>query len=130
MFFTWIANLLGGGIVNSILQAYQSKLAADNSEQATRAKLASDVAALEVQKASFNRDVLISEQGHWFTAIIRPLFAVPFVIYLWKLVIWDKVLGWGVTDGLSSDLTSIEHTVIAAYFGYEGLTTAMRIWKR
>lgn len=62
------------------------------------------------------KDILLAEQGHWSTRMIRPLFAIPFVIYINKLVLWDKVLGWGVTDPLGSDLTQIMLLIIAAYF--------------
>jgi hypothetical protein len=60
--------------------------------------------------------VLIAEQGHWATRLIRPAFAFPFVVYINKLVLWDKVLGLGATDALGSDLTQIMTVIIAAYF--------------
>jgi len=34
------------------------------------------------------------------TAIIRPLLALPVVIFMWKVIVWDKVLGLGSTDAL------------------------------
>lgn len=60
--------------------------------------------------------ILLAEQGHWSTRLIRPAFAFPFVIYINKLVLWDKVLGWGRTDPLGADLTQIMLLIIAAYF--------------
>ena len=30
--------------------------------------------------------------------MIRPLLALPVIIYLWKVIVWDKVLAWGTTD--------------------------------
>ena len=62
------------------------------------------------------QQLLIAEQGHWLTRMVRPAFAFPFVIYINKLVLWDKVLGWGTTDPLGSDLTQIMLLIIAAYF--------------
>jgi hypothetical protein len=47
---------------------------------------------------------------------VRPGFALPFVIYNGKLVLWDKVLHWGVTDPLSAELLSLEKTVVQFYF--------------
>jgi hypothetical protein len=38
------------------------------------------------------RDVLIAEAGSRINAMIRAGFALPFVIYNAKLVLWDKVL--------------------------------------
>jgi hypothetical protein len=37
-------------------------------------------------------------------ALTRPLFAFAFVIYAWKVVVFDKVLGLGTTDPLSGDI--------------------------
>lgn len=60
--------------------------------------------------------VLIAEQGHWLTRTVRPAFAFPFVVYINKLVLWDKVLGLGATDALGPDLTQVMLLIIAAYF--------------
>ena len=60
--------------------------------------------------------ILLSEQGHWLTRMVRPAFAFPFVVYINKLVIWDKVLGWGATPSLSPDLIQVMMLIIAAYF--------------
>jgi hypothetical protein len=68
------------------------------------------------------RDVLLAEATSPINTWIRVLFALPFTIYLWKLIVWDKVLGWGATDGLSSTLDGIMWTVIGFYF----LDTAIR----
>ena len=47
--------------------------------------------------------MLIAEQGRWYTAIIRPLLALPVIIYLWKVIVWDNVLGLGSTDPIAGD---------------------------
>lgn len=47
---------------------------------------------------------------------IRIGFAFPFIVYIWKLVIFDKVLSLGVTDPLSSQLSEIMFLVLGAYF--------------
>lgn len=60
--------------------------------------------------------VLIAEQANPITRLVRPLFALPFIIYIWKLVVWDKILGWGSTDTLSSNLTNVMMIIIGAYF--------------
>lgn len=62
------------------------------------------------------RDVLIAEQTNPITRIIRPLFALPFVLYVWKVIVWDNLLGWGVTDSLSADMTNLMMIIVGAYF--------------
>jgi hypothetical protein len=68
------------------------------------------------------RDVLIAEAGSRINAMIRAGFALPFVIYNAKLVLWDKVLAditRGSTDPLSPELFQVELACIGFYFLYE-----------
>lgn len=96
-------------IGDQIVQA--KKDAADAKNDSERIALEGRIADLEAKKA-----IILSEQSNWYTAMIRPLFALPFVIYNFKLVVWDKVLGLGATDPLSPELLKIEMIVIGAYF--------------
>jgi hypothetical protein len=65
------------------------------------------------------RAVLVAESGSRTNQFIRAGFALPFVIYNSKLVVWDKVLGLGTTDGLSPELFQIELACIGFYFLYD-----------
>lgn len=62
------------------------------------------------------RDILLEETKHAATRWIRPVFALPFIIYNLKVVVWDAVLGWGVTDPLSRDMWYVELTIVGFYF--------------
>ena len=72
------------------------------------------------------RDVLVAESGSRLNAFIRAGFALPFVIYNAKLVLWDKVLGWGSTDPLSSELFQVELACLGFYFLYETVARLRR----
>lgn len=72
------------------------------------------VATLEARKA-----VMIAESGSRINAWIRASFALPFVIYNGKLILWDKVLALGSTDPLSAELFQIELACIGFYFLYD-----------
>lgn len=69
------------------------------------------IAQLEARRA-----VLIAESGSKINAFIRAGFALPFVIYNAKLVLWDKVLAFGSTDALSPELAQVEMICIGFYF--------------
>ena len=104
--------LTGGGIAaigEQLNKAYQAKLTAQNDQERIKADM--DIAQLSARQA-----VLISEQGSWMTRWIRPAIAAPMVIYIWKLVLWDKILHWGTTDDLSPVLWKLFWIVIGAYF--------------
>lgn len=82
-----------------------------------------------VDSLQARRDVMMAEAGGpfgWVNSVIRAGFAIPFVIYNSKLVLWDKVLSLGSTDGLSTELFQIEVACISFYFLYD--ITAR--WKR
>src|SRR5262245_47837067 len=61
------------------------------------------------------------------TAVPRPLFAVAFIIYVWKVVVWDKVLGLGTTDALTGDVSQWATIVLTAYFGGRSLEKIVRV---
>lgn len=63
--------------------------------------------------------VMVAESGSRINSFIRAGFALPFVIYNAKLVLWDKVLAMGRTDGLSPELFQIELACIGFYFLYD-----------
>ena len=104
--------LTGGGIAaigKELNRAYQAKLDAQNDQERINAE--KQIALLEARQA-----VLLSEQGSWMTRWIRPAFALPFIVYNFKIVVWDKVLGWGVTDPLSAEFWHLQMIVFGAYF--------------
>lgn len=110
---TSILSIFGGGVLSSISndlkEAYQSKLNASNDKE----RIIADerIALLEARKSS----ILAAQQSpveRW----IRFGFAFPFVVYLNKLLIWDKVLAFGATDSLSPELTQLFWIVIGGYF--------------
>src|ERR1700676_3296338 len=100
----WLASFLTAPIVNGFISAYKARLAAESSQDRTAADLAAKAIEAEIEARKSAAAIIISEQGRWYTAIIRPLLAVPVIIYLWKVIVWDKVLGLGTTDAIGGDV--------------------------
>lgn len=128
LIFAWLGKwLLGGGLAGitaQLAEAYKQRIDAQTEQE----RIAADerVKTLEAQ-----RDVLVAETASGgFAAWIRPLFALPFVIYIWKLIVWDKVLALGATDPLSPELSDIMLLVITAYFIGRTAEKVARIAKR
>jgi hypothetical protein len=88
------------------------KIAAQNATT-DRARIEAEerASALEAK-----RDVMVAESGSRINLFIRAGFALPFVIYNAKLVIWDKVLALGSTDPLSPELYNVQLATIGFYF--------------
>jgi hypothetical protein len=128
--WTWLATLLGGPVVNGLINAYKAKLEAAN----TQDRIAADLAAKEIEAEIAARKqasaILIAEQGRWYTAVIRPLLALPIVIYLWKVIVWDKVLGLGATDPITGMVADWAGVIVTAYVGGRTIEKVARIFKR
>src|SRR5919198_3979526 len=102
--WTWLASFLGGPVVNGLISAYKAKLDAENTMGAQAADLAKAALLAEIETRKSANAIIIAEQGRWYTAMIRPLLAAPVVIYLWKVIVWDIVLGLGTTDAIGGDV--------------------------
>lgn len=112
MLGTILSWLTGGGIAaigRELNRAYEMKLNAKNATE--RVEADKQIALLQAQQ-----QVLIAEQGSWMTRWIRPAFALPFVIYDFKVVVWDMCFGWGTTPMLSAPFWQLQMIVFGAYF--------------
>ena len=111
-----ILNFLSGGIVGQIgkqlNQAYKARL--DSKNETERVEADKTIASLEARKA-----VLVAESRSQWNIIFRAILAVPFAAFVWKVIVWDKLLGLGTTDDLSPDLWNLMMVVYGFYFVYE-----------
>lgn len=105
----WLA---GGGInaIGSQILKYQE----------LKLKAATDKEKLEheeeIQRLESQRDVLVKETQSKLTAWIRPALATPVVLYWWKLIVWDTLLGLGVTPYPGDHVVWFVITVPTAFF--------------
>jgi hypothetical protein len=130
MVLSWLGNLLGGPFAKAAVDAYRAKLSAENTSEKIAADLAARELAVESREAELATQIVTAEQGRWVTALPRPLFAFAFIIYVWKVVVWDKVLGLGATDPLSGEVSQWAMIVLTAYFGGRSLEKVARILGR
>jgi hypothetical protein len=127
----WLASFLTAPIINGFLDAYKAKLDSQNTQGAQAAEVARAALLAEVDARKSANAIIIAEQGRWYTAMIRPLLALPVIIYLWKVIVWDKVLGWGTTDVIAGDVGVWAGTIVTTYVGGRSLEKIARtIWSR
>src|SRR5262245_34563498 len=127
---TWLGNLLGGPFARAAVDAYRARLTAENTSQKLAADLAARELAVEEREQELRAALFVVEQGNWMTRWVRPVWAAPFVIYTWKVVIFDKVLALGTTDPLGGLIATLAVTIAGAYFGGRTLENVARIIKR
>jgi hypothetical protein len=127
----WLASFLTAPIINGFIDAYKARLAAENSQDRTAADLAAKAIEAEIEARESADALMTAEQGRWYTAIIRPLLALPVVIFMWKVIVWDKVLGLGSTDALMGDVATWSGAIVTTYVGGRSLEKiAKTIWGR
>ena len=127
----WLASFLTAPIINGFLDAYKAKLDSQNTQGAQAAEVARAALLAEMDARKSANAIIIAEQGRWYTAMIRPLLALPVIIYLWKVIVWDKVLGCGTTDAIAGDVGVWAGTIVTTYVGGRSLEKIARtIWSR
>ena len=127
----WLASFLTAPIINGFLDAYKAKLDSQNTQSAQAVEVARAALLAEVDARKSANAIIIAEQGRWYTAMVRPLLVLPVIIYLWKVIIWDKVLGWGTTDVIAGEVGIWAGTIVTTYVGGRSLEKiAKTIWSR
>lgn len=105
--------LFGGGGIGSWLKTaeemQENYLKAQTDDKRIDAQERRDYA---MQQASVLRETVHNRIENF----IKAMFAVPCIIFLWKVLVIDKVFGWGVTDPLSPFLRDVFITVLGGYF--------------
>lgn len=115
----WILSFLTGGLLDKFIapleRAYQAKLAA----QTNKDKLAADQ-AVKFYEGQIALATTAAQSDKWWST--RELVGKCALIYVAKIVVWDTVLGWGVTPDPGPQVTGIVMMVIGFYFGSKAVT--------
>ncbi len=123
--WTWLASFISGPIINGFIKAYTAKLAAGNTTDRIAADLAGRELTVQAAEVQAQAAIKIAEVGHWFEP--EKLFAYVTLVFYSKVLLWDKVLGWGSTDALKGDVADWAGYVMAFYFGKRGIENVARI---
>lgn len=114
----WIVSrlfgFLGGDVVDGLVRGYEAKLRSATDERRLSVELAKSELEADQQAWREAQATIRAEQGRWWTALPRPLFAYIVIIY-----VADQVFGWGVTvspDQLDPVVLTWMGIIVAAYF--------------
>ena len=126
--WTWLASLLTGPIINAGLKAYETKLKSGNTSENIAAGLAMrelEVQQREIEVAGEYRRAIV---GHWYEPI--NLLAYIIVLYVFVIVVWDTILGFGVTPAVKGSVGEWMGLVVLFLVGKRGFENVARILKR
>ncbi|HLJ01455.1 MAG TPA: hypothetical protein VKT76_17220 [Bradyrhizobium sp.] len=124
----WLAGFVTGPVFDDLLKGYQAKLAAGNTSESIAAELAAKELAVQSRELELQTQLRIAEIGHPFEP--DRLMGYCVAVYFFKLLIWDKVLGLGTTDGLAGFASTTANLIVASYFTKRGFENVARIIKR
>ena len=127
-FATLIFQFLGGPVAKALVGAYHDHLQATTTDNMTAAKLAGQEIGAQQAEILAESQLKIAEIGHPWE--VEKLFAYVTLVYYFKLLIWDKVLGIGTTDPLVGWVSVTANLVISFYFVKRSFENVARIIKR
>ncbi len=114
MFWSWLGSFLAGPLLGKALDAYKAKLAAGNTEDGIKADLAAKEVLLQQRELELQVQYRIAEIGHWYEP--DKIMGYCVAIYFGKLLVIDKVMGWGTTDPLAGFAETTANLIVAFYF--------------
>lgn len=124
---SWLGNLLGGPFIKAALSAYQAKLASEGSIITAKEQLAQKQLELEARENELATQYRISTAGYWW--LPDKIMGYAVAIYFAKLLVYDKVLGWGVTDPLAGWASFTANLIVSYYFAKTGVENILKIWR-
>ena len=120
---SWLAKFFGGDAISSAISGlfglgtkaldyYVAK--ANGNIQEAIALMQADQARLTAQK-----DITLAGMNHplWWAAWL--MFVAPLGVYWCKVIVWDKVLGWGTTDPLTGFVLDWSGSIVLSLFGMQ-----------
>jgi hypothetical protein len=129
-FGKWILSFLSAPLLAAVVDGYKAKLAAANTQDAHAVDLAKAELLATIEAEKSGHALLIAEQGRWYTAAVRPAFAVIVLVVFAKILVWDKVLGWGTTDAIDPRMWSAITIILSSYFGGRSLEKIANVFAR
>lgn len=109
----WLIKIMTGGLFedlsDKLLEAYKKKTDAESDAE----RLAAET---EIEFLKKRHEVMLEEMKYGKTWWIRPMFALPCAIYIWKIMLWDKALGLGTTAPLDDKMFWVFASVVGFYF--------------
>jgi hypothetical protein len=126
----WLAlmQLIGGPVVSGLIGAYKAHLTAATNDKTIAADLAAKEIASQTAETQAITQYRIAEIGHPWEP--DKLLGYCVVAYFAKLLVWDKVLGIGVTDPLGGFAETTANLIVSFYFVKKGFENVARILKR
>jgi hypothetical protein len=125
--FGFLGPIISGPLFNTLAAAYKAKLDAGNNAETIAANLAIQQAAINVQQQQLQNQLIVAEQGRWWTAFPKFLIELAVSIYVFVIVL-DKIFKWHATDLPGDTLTTVIQIALVGMFGSYTAIGAVKQW--
>jgi hypothetical protein len=105
-----------GGMFDAKVKIIQAQTGADRDKAVEMLK----TAQVEAHERTSALAVIASSQ---LLTLLVVAFATPLVIFEFKVIVWDIVLGLGSTDAIRGQVAEWANTIIVSIFGTTGAVT-------
>ena len=123
-----LLNFFGGPVIKGAVDAYKAKLEAGNNADRIAADLAARELDVQRREVEVQNEYKTSLIGRWYEP--TNLLGYILVIYVGKVIVFDKVLGLGSTDPITGAVGEWAGMIIMFYVGKRGFENVARILKR
>lgn len=123
-----VLNLLGGPVIKGAVDAYRAKLDAGNTKERIAADLAGRELLVQQRELEVQAQYKTAIIGHWYEP--PTLMGYIMVTYIGKVIVWDKVLAWGVTDPIEGQVLTWAGMIMVFWIGSRGILNLANILKR
>jgi hypothetical protein len=129
----WLAlmQFIGGPVVSGLISAYKAHLQATTADIKVASDLAGQEIAAQTAETQGQAQLKIAEVGHPLEPEKLGFYIV--LIYLAKVIVWDKVLGsvtGGSTDPIGGAVGVWVGLIISWYYGKRTFQNVATILKR
>lgn len=105
-----------GGMFDAKVKIIQAQTGADRDKAVEMLK----TAQVEAHERTAALSIIASNT---ILTLLVVAFATPLVIFMWKVILWDIVLGLGSTDAIRGQVAEWANTIIISIFGTTGAIT-------
>lgn len=111
--FAIFLNWLSGGIVSKLADRYFSHLERKAASANEKERVQAETELGRLKARSENVQVFAAYKPFWVAFL---LFTIPVAVWFNKVIIWDIVLGYGVTDPLRGQVAEWAQLIIENIF--------------
>lgn len=122
-----ILGFLGGPVMKALVDSYKAKLVATSGDKITAAKLAGEEIGAQVSEGNNIYALRMAQIGHPWEP--EKLAFYVWLVYFAKCVVWDTVLGLGVTGPIKGNIDVWCNMLVVFYFGKRAVENVATIIK-